>query len=298
MANLAVTIRAENLDKVASAVAQIGGAKLQVALANALNDVGFQAKRAMEQELRSVFDRPTPFIAKSVKVFPATAAKLSVGIAPTLDSRNAPSTGGKVGVDPQDVLQAQEAGGRRRDKRSESVLRRAGWLPDGYQTAMPKEPFPGSEDQYGNLKGSFLRSVLSYLQTFQSGQGHTQNMSAAKRARVHKYGKATITKAAQQQAGPYMGRKYFIAGGRAAVTWDNRKYRAGASATRHLQPGIWAVLGSGKSQQLKPVLMFVKSPNYKPRLSMQAVIDRSNLQEYLDRRVRYRVRNLAEGKLA
>ena len=195
-------------------------------------------------------------------------------------------------------LQAQEAGGRRRDKRSEAVLRRAGWLPDGYQTVIPKEPFPGSEDIYGNLSGPFLRSVLSYLQTFQSGQGHTQNMSAAKRALVNKYGKARITKAAQQQAGPHMGRKYFIAGGRAAVTWDNRTYRAGAEKTRHLQPGIWATLGHGKSQQLKPVLMFVKAPNYKPRLSMQAVIERSNLQEYLDRRVRYRVRNLAEGKLA
>lgn len=294
MTVLGVTIRAENLQKVAMAMGKLSEREVKVALARALTDTGYQAQRAVQADMRSVFDRPTAFMTRNVRVFHATPERLSVAVAPTLTTDYSVfQRGGKVGVDPQDVLQAQEYGGKRRDKRSEVVLRRAGWLPDGYQTAIPKEPFPGSEDQYGNLKGPFLRSVLSYLQTFQSGQGHTQNMSAAKRALVNKYGKANITKAAQQQAGPYMGRKYFIAGGRAAVTWDNRKYRAGASATRHLQPGIWAVLGSGKSQQLKPVLMFVKAPTYKPRLDMQAIIKRSGSQEYLDRRVRFRIRQAA-----
>lgn len=294
MAVLGVTIRAENLQKVAQAMGKLADRDVKLALARALTDTGYQAQRAVRANMGSVFDRPTPFITRNVRVFHATPEQLRVAVAPTLTTDHSVfQRGGKVGVDPQDVLQAQEYGGKRRDKRSEAVLRRAGWLPDGYQTAIPRDPFPGSEDQYGNLKGPFLRSVLSYLQAFQSGQGHQQNMSAAKRALVNKYGKASMTKAAQQQAGPYMGRRYFIAGGRAAVTWDNRKYRAGASATRHLQPGIWAALGSGKSQQLKPVLMFVKAPTYKPRLDMQGIIKRSGSQEYLDRRVRFRIRQAA-----
>lgn len=294
MAVLGVTIRAENLQKVAQAMGKLADRDVKLALARALTDTGYQAQRAVRADMGSVFDRPTPFITRNVRVFHATPEQLRVAVAPTLTTDHSVfQRGGKVGVDPQDVLQAQEYGGKRRDKRSEVVLRRAGWLPDGYQTVIPRDPFPGSEDQYGNLKGPFLRSVLSYLQAFQSGQGHQQNMSAAKRALVNKYGKASMTKAAQQQAGPYMGRRYFIAGGRAAVTWDNRKYRAGASATRHLQPGIWAALGSGKSQQLKPVLMFVKAPTYKPRLDMQGIIKRSGSQEYLDRRVRFRIRQAA-----
>ena len=80
----------------------------------------------------------------------------------------------------------------------------------------------------------------------------------------------------------------------AAITVSLGRYR---DATRHLAPGIWAASGPG-GVDVRPVLMFVKAHNYRPRLSMQAVIARSNLQEYLDRRVRYRVRNLAEGKLA
>lgn len=294
MAVLGVTIRAENLQKVAQAMGKLADRDVKLALARALTDTGYQAQRAVRADMGSVFDRPTPFITRNVRVFHATPEQLRVAVAPTLTTDHSVfQRGGKVGVDPQDVLQAQEYGGKRRDKRSEVVLRRAGWLPDGYQTVIPRDPFPGSEDQYGNLKGPFLRSVLSYLQAFQSGQGHQQNMSSAKRALVNKYGKASMTKAAQQQAGPYMGRRYFIAGGRAAVTWDNRKYRAGASATRHLQPGIWAALGSGKSQQLKPVLMFVKAPTYKPRLDMQGIIKRSGSQEYLDRRVRFRIRQAA-----
>ena len=44
--------------------------------------------------------------------------------------------GGK-GIDPQQILRAQEVGGRRHDKRSEKALRRVGILPNGYQTAIP-----------------------------------------------------------------------------------------------------------------------------------------------------------------
>ena len=290
-------LKIENLEKVSADLAKLSGPQARVAYANAINDTGFMVRRAMQAELGK-FDRVTPFIHKSPKLVAATPAKLSARILPTLDSRNLPTTGGKVGVDPQDVLQAQEFGGRRRDKRSEVLLRKAGFLQPGWQTAIPKEPFPGSDDGRGNLNGSFLRSVLSYLQTYQAGQGHDQNMKKAAMERMRKFGKATISKRAQQQPGPYMGRSYFVAGGRAAVTWDNKKYRTGAKQTAHLQPGIWAAIGVGKSRQLRPVLMFVRAATYRPRISMDRIARDSGAQDYLDKRIRFRIRNLAEGKLA
>ena len=285
-------LKIENLEKVSADLAKLSGPQARVAYANAINDTGFMVRRAMQAELGK-FDRVTPFIHKSPKLVAATPAKLSARILPTLDSRNLPTTGGKVGVDPQDVLQAQEFGGRRRDKKSEVVLRRSGWLPAGYQTALPKEPFPGSDDGNGNLKGSFIRSVLSYLQTFEE-LGHHQNMKKGARERLERGG----TKRQLAEHGPRMGRKYFIAGGRAAVTWDNKKYRAGAGSTKHLQPGIWASLGSGSSRQLRPVLIFVRTPSYQPRISMDRIARDSGAQDYLDKRIRFRIRNLAEGKLA
>ena len=200
----------------------------------------------------------------------ATPAKLSARILPTLDSRNLPTTGGKVGVDPQDVLQAQEFGGRRRDKRSESALRRAGILPSGYQTAIPATPYPGSDDGRGNLSGRFLQQLLSYMQAY-SESGFKANMTARRKRAVHK-GTAKA-----------LGRRYFVSYGRLRG--------------QHLAPGIWAAQGT-HGVDVRPVLMFVRTPTYRPRISMDRIARDSGAQDYLDKRIRFRIRNLAEGKLA
>ena len=285
-----LNVEIRNQKAVQDVLAKLSGPQARVAYAKALNDAGFQMRREMQAALRSSFDRVTPWVEWSPKVFAATPDKLTVAVRPTLrDTRPGPrGTGGKPGVDPQDILEAQEFGGRRRDKKSEVVLRRSGWLPPGYQTAIPKDPFPGSEDGRGNIKGPFIRSVLSYLQAFEE-LGHTQNMKKGARERVERGG----TKRQLEQQGPRMGRKYFIAGGRAAVTWDNKKYRSGAGNTKHLQPGIWASLGSGSTRQLRPVLIFVRTPRYKRRISMDKIARQADLQNYLDKRVRFRIREAA-----
>lgn len=107
----------------------------------------------------------------------ATPERLSVEIEPTY-------FGGK-GVDPQKILQAQEFGGARRDKRSEAALRRIGILPSGYQTAIPETPYPGSDDGRGNIRGGFLVKLLSYFQAM-GEQGYKANMTDRRKARLHK----------------------------------------------------------------------------------------------------------------
>lgn len=262
-------LKIENLEKVSAALAKLSGPQARVAYANAINDTGFMVRRAMQAELGK-FDRVTPFIQKSPKLVAATPAKLTARILPTLDSRNLPTTGGKVGVDPQDVLQAQEFGGRRRDKRSESALRRAGILPSGYQTAIPATPYPGSDDGRGNLSGRFLQQLLSYMQAY-SESGFKANMTARRKRAVHK-GTAKA-----------LGRRYFVSYGRLRG--------------QHLAPGIWAAQGT-HGVDVRPVLMFVRTATYRPRISMDSIARDSGAQDYLDKRIRFRIRNLAEGKLA
>lgn len=285
MADLQISIDLKNLDRVRDALNRLSGKQAQQAYANALNDTAFKARKAMQTEITGAFDRPTPFITKAPKVFKATAEDLTVSIRPTMDTRKQWSPGGKVGVDPQDVLQAQEFGGSRRDKRSEAALRRANLLPAGYQTAIPKIPYPGSDDGRGNLNGRFLQRLLSYLQAY-SEQGHKANMSEKKKKKLRNQQGIGYT-ATKKVYKTTLGVRYFVTLGRLR----------GGNRASHLEPGIWAASGL-HDVDIKPVLLFVRHGTYKPRISMDRIAKDADLQTYLDRRVRARVRNLAEGKSA
>lgn len=276
MADLGLTVRVENLAAVGEALGKLGGPQAKAAYAKAINDTAFKVRREMQADIARTFDRVTPFIQRSPKVFAATPDKLSASIAPTLDTQNRPGTGGKVGVDPQDVLQAQEHGGRRRDKRSEAALRRAGILPAGLQTAVPAMPYPGSDDGRGNLRGAFLQQLLSYMQAY-SEQGYKANMTDKRKARLrNQQGIGNI--AAKRVYKTTLGRRYFVSYGR--------------MRGHHLAPGIWAASGT-HDVDVKPVLMFVRTPSYKPLLSMERIAQAADLQDYLDKRVRLRIREAA-----
>lgn len=250
-------IQVENLRQVKGMLDRLDRTGLREAAAKALTDGGFQVRRTMQQEIREVFDRPTPYILGSVQVRKATPDRLSAEIEPTY-------YGGK-GVDPQKILQAQEFGGTRRDKRSEAALRRIGVLPAGYQTAIPATPYPGSSDGRGNLKGGFLVQLLSYFQAF-GEQGYRANMTARRKRSIHRGNEKTS------------GRRYFVSYGR---------MRGGR--TSHIAPGIWAASGL-HSVDIKPVLLFIRAGSYKPRMSMERVARKADVTNYISRRLRYRVR--------
>ena len=252
------------------------GPQAAKAYAKALNDTGFQVRRAMQDEMRAVFDRPTDYILRSPFVRMATAAKLSVTIEPTY-------MGGK-GIDPQKILDAQTWGGRRRDKRSEAALRRAGILPNGYQTAIPSDdrggPYPGSDDGKGNLRGPFLVQLISYFHAF-GEQGYKANMSEKGYQRVHR--------GTKKQA----GRRYFVTYGKTRGGPRITQKGEQDDRTAHLAPGIWAASGTGGAD-VRPVLMFVRpGRGYQPRFDMDKVAKRADAQTYLERRIRYRLREAA-----
>ncbi|MBP3980858.1 hypothetical protein J8G26_08970 [Acidovorax sp. JG5] len=271
-----LNVEIRNQQAVQDVLAKLSGPQAREAYAKALNDAGFQVRREMQAALRSSFDRVTPWVERSPKVFAATADKLSVSVAPTISTSNAPSKGGKVGMDPQKVLQAQEFGGRRADKRSESALRRAGILPSGFQTSIPRTPYPGSDDGRGNLRGAFVTQLLSYLQAY-SEQGFKANMSDKRKARLrNQQGIGSI--ATKKVNKTTLGVRYFVSHGR--------------MRGQHLAPGIWAAKGT-HDVQVAPVLMFVRRPSYQPRISMDSITKQADLQNYLDKRVRFRVRQAA-----
>lgn len=258
-----VTMRFDGLGKVRQHLARLSGAQAQEAYAKGINDAAYQVRRAMQSEMSSVFDRPTRYILSSVYVKQATAARLQAEILPTY-------YGGK-GVDPQKILRAEAEGGPRHDKRSEAALRRIGVLPAGYQTAVPAKPYPGSEDGHGGIKGSFLVHLLSYFQAF-GEQGYRANMAQRTKNRLHAAGTKTMG-----------ARRYFVSYGRLR---GNR--------SSHLAPGIWATTGT-HGYNVQPVLMFVKAGTYAKRLDTQRIKRRADLDNYLAKRLRYRIRQAVES---
>lgn len=253
-----ISIKMQNLGAVRGQLAKLSGPQARVAYAKAVNDTAFQVRRAMQAEMGKVFDRPTPYILKSSYVQQATPDKLSARIAPE-NRRDSP------GVDPQKILQAQEFGGPRRDKRSEVALRRAGILPPGWQLAIPATPFPGSDDGRGNLRGAFTVQLISYFQASPE-QGYSANMTAKRKRSIHRGTAKTA------------GRRYFVSYGRLRG--------------QHLAPGIWAAMGT-HGVDVRPVVMFVRAGSYTPRLSMERIASQVDVQAYMDRRLRFRIREAA-----
>lgn len=279
------TINPADLARVKRQFDALSGPQAREALGKALKDTAFHVRGAMVKHMEARFDRPTPFIARSPKVLPSRPGELSVEIAPTLYHDNRWSKGGKQGVDPQQVLQAQAAGGTRRDKKSEVVLRRAGLLPAGYQTVLPSDPYPGSTDAYGNISGTFIRSVLSYLQAFVAGMGYEANMKAKRRAKLED--RTLVTSLATRRTyRTIRGVAYFVSFG--PLRTDKR------GRTSPLPPGIWAKTGI-HGVDVKPVLLFVKAGRYTPRLDFDQLAIDAGVEERLGRAVRYRIRQAAEA---
>jgi hypothetical protein len=257
-------LQIKGLEKVQAQLRQLSGDQLRKAAADALNDAAFAVRGQMQKEIRTKFDRPTPYIEKSIQVEKARADRLAAWVEPTY-------MGGK-GVDPQKILRAQFEGGPRRDKRSEVALRRVGILPGGYITVIPKKPFPGSDDGRGNLRGPFLVQLISYFQAF-GEQGYRANMTTKRRSKLANYGRT------EDGYKTINGVVYFVSYGQLRGT--------------HLAPGIWAKSGIHGSD-VKPVVMFVRAGTYRARLSLDTILRDSKAQEVFERRMRFRIRQAFE----
>ena len=279
------------VERVAKQLAALNERQINEASAKALNDSAFQLRRDMQAHMRATFDRVTPWIERSPKVIPATPDKMQATVMPTYRS-DVGTTSGKMGVDPQHVLQAQEYGGRRADKKSEVRLRQAGILPVGYQTAIPDDarggPFPNSDDGRGNLRGPFLRQVLSYLQAF-GDAGSRGNMGKVAMQRIHTRGGKS-----DKFIGPVRGWRYIVSYGNLRGGVRQTKNGEFDQRMSNLPAGIWAVQGVG-GVDVRPVLMFVRQGTYKPRLRLEQLREDPARVEYLGRRFRYHVRTLYEN---
>jgi len=249
--------------------------QLRFAAEQALNDTLFASRKAVQVAMPQVFDRPTPFVVSGVKVTtPRSIRNLSAlteasGLGPgrfgaNSFGLNAPLVGviaideegrGK-GSTPEKVLRAEIFGGTRGLKGAERRLQSVGLMQPGQYMVPSRELLQQGNlvDAYGNVRGTFIRSLLSYLQAFTT-PGFTANMNQRSRDRIAARGRnangfVTIN-----------GVQYFISRGPGERNGRNQ----------HLPAGIWAKRGTGGSS-VYPVFLFVRTPIYRVRLRFPEIV--------------------------
>lgn len=247
-----INLEITGLERVQAQLRQLSSGQIKEAAAKALNDTAFKGRAGVQKRMDSAFERVTPYIRKSIQVERATADSLQAWVGPRMMS------GG--GIDPQKILQAQAAGGQRRDKRSERALAAMGVLPSGYRTVLPTDSFPSSADGRGNIRGTFLRSLLRHL----SGKRKAAPKTRANRGE------------------PAVAAAFFV------LPPGLRNYGS-------KPPGIYATGNGRTGDGLRAVLFFVRSAAYKPRLDMDGITRELSPSDLVSRRFRYHVRSAAEG---
>lgn len=229
-----------NVVLVASNFRDLGQRQIPFATALALTRTAQAVKRAEIAEMQRVFDRPTPYTLNALYVKPATKANLSAHVWLKDDTSK--------GTPAEKYLGAQIEGGGRRLKRFERALRAKGFLPEG-MVAVPSSAV--QLDSYGNMKSSQIVQILSALRAF-GEQGYLANRTKVSAARKRKGKKQS---------------QYFVS-------------RPGGG---RLPLGVWMRSTSdlGRSGgRIRPVLLFVKAPQYKARFKFHEIAEHTVATEF------------------
>lgn len=225
--------------------AQLQYSEKQVSFANmrALNAAAFKAQQVTIGEIGRVFDKPTPWVQRSVRYIKARRDRLVAQV-------DFDFWGNKQGVTVSDVLKAEIYGGLRKLKRHEQALSRVGILPAG-MAIVPGEA--AKIDAYGNMSAGQINQIVSWFRAF-GEQGYAANMLQKGRARLARGSKSKGTQ----------GFAYFCL-----------KKQVGK-----LLPGIYQRFSFSIGSAVKPVMIFVRIPQYRKRLDFYGVADRAAVSEF------------------
>lgn len=219
------------------------GKQARFAAMQALNQAAYQAAQATSKEIAKVFDKPTPWVLKSVRYLKARRDRLEAQV-------DFDFWGNKQGVTVSSVLRAEIHGGVRKSKRHEIALQRAGILPAG----MGIVPSTAAKlDAYGNISSGQIVQIMSWFQSF-GEQGYSANMKDKGKKRLGRDSKRT-------------GQKGF-------------SYFALQKRRGKLLPGVYQRFEFGSGSAVKPVMIFVRMPKYRARLDFYGLASRVAIAEY------------------
>lgn len=236
-----ISIKIEGLDALQKSLDKLAKSQIPSVLRNSINTTLAQSRKDLQQEMPRVFDRPTPYALGGISVTEAKKEKL-VGY---IGLKDDPAKG----IPASKFLRPQVLGGGRGLKRAEKALQRVGILPPGWWTV----PGTGARfDTYGNMSRGQIVELLAYLKAF-GEEGCKANMTDKSRPAFER-------RLGKRAAGAKV--QFFVGG-------------LSSNRSKHLAPGIYQRFGFGHGSAVKPVLMFVKQPSYRPRFHFYDVVTRT-----------------------
>ncbi len=141
-------------------------------LAEAANETGFYVINKYKQQMPSFIDRPTSWTLNSMYLKKASSKNVEASV------QWREFSGSGSGTSAGKYLQPEVFGGNRHQKRFEKALEAAGLMPKGY-VAIPTAQAP--RDGFGNVPGSFIVAVLSYLK---ANPDYASNRQVAKLSKM------------------------------------------------------------------------------------------------------------------
>lgn len=213
------------------------------AMSVALNRTAEWAETNVRKEMTKVFDRPTPYFLRSLRVIRSTKTKLHATL--WFKDKNSVENSAKM-------VAPHIYGGDRRFKPMEARLWHLGVLPSGWKV------IPGEAarfDAMGNMSPGQVSQILNVLGAYKEAGYNKANDRTRERLR-----KGNVKK------GQY-GFEY----------WVNP---VGSKRGRHLLPGVYQRVYTAFGQSLKPVLIFVNRTNYKQRLDFEGIVRRTVDQRF------------------
>ena len=228
---------------------------LPFAMAKGLTKLGQLVKEEEIQEMKRVFDRPTPFTLNSLKLTPAKKDRLSA----TVWFKDPPRLG--MG---QHYLEPQVYGGSRELKRLEKLLKMKHLMPGA-----------GAKlDAYGNITRGQITQVLSVLKAFNTA-GYDMNLTSrsGKRNRKPRDYFAVTKKRGGLVPGVYQRVQSGVG--------------FGAKTKKSLPVGEWQkgrtrgrIASVIRARGVKPILVQGKAPRYKARFDFHGVAKRTIDRNY------------------
>lgn len=222
-----------------TAVIRRDASAVPFAVVKALTRTGQAIKRAEEDEMRRVFDRPTPYTLRSLFLQPATKATPVARVWIKDDRAGS-------GTPAEKFLAPSIEGGTRSRRASERYLQQLLAMPQGWYIV------PGRAakiDGYGNWAVGEIKQILSYFQA--------AGLTAGSSANTTPEGRRKLKKGTRRRRGI----EYFT------VLPNSR-------AARHLRPGIYRKTFFAFGGAIKPIAIFVQTVTYGRRFPFFEVAER------------------------